>query len=138
MQNIFFNIDENIKYISPKNYLPKIGFQFIDSVEDSKSKIGDPGGFCALWSIWYIDMRLTNIYIERKKLVNHLIKKIKTNNISFKEIIRNYSFPIIEYRDEILKKSNMDINDWINDEYTDENNKLLNNNINIEIEKLNF
>ena len=83
-------------------------------------------------------MRLTNIYIERKKLVNHLIKKIKINNISFKEIIRNYSFPIIEYRDEILKNSNMDINDWINDEYTDENNKLLNKNINIEIEKLNF
>ena len=41
-------------------------------------------------------------------------------NISFKILIRNYSVGITAIRDEILKKSNITINDWQNDQYTDE------------------
>lgn len=112
-------IDENIKYVRPSEYLPKIGFQTIDVFERNKKKIGDPEGFCALWSIWYVDNRLMQKDVDRKELVDTLIRTVKLQNISFKNMIRNYGKNIINIRDKILKKSKMDINDWLNDQYTD-------------------
>lgn len=115
----FKEIDENIKYIKPYQFLPKIGFQLFDIIEKRKKKHGDPMGFCALWGIWYVDMRLTYKDIKRDKLVKILIYLIKKENISFKNMIRNYSGRIIKIRDELLSKSKLDINDWINEQYTD-------------------
>jgi hypothetical protein len=65
-------------------------------------------------------MRLLYKNFDRKKLVSVLIKNIKSQNISFKNMIRNYSNDIVTIRDNILNKSKMDINDWINDQYTNE------------------
>ena len=136
LEQKFKNIDENIKYISPAEFLPKIGFQLFDAIENKKRKIGDPEGYCALWSIWYTDMRLTYKDYDRKKLVKLLLKIIKLNNISFKNMIRNYGKNIIDIRDDILKKSNLDINDWLNDQFTDlQVNNVLNNLI-VEIESI--
>jgi hypothetical protein len=92
----------------------------MDAYENKKKKIGDPSGFCALWSIWYVDMRLTYKDLDRKDLVKLLLKSIRNQNVSYKNMIRNYSKNIIEIRDKVLQKSNMDINDWLNDEYDDE------------------
>ena len=119
LANRFHSIDDTIKYIKPKIFLPKIGFQILDVNEYKKKRIGDPTGFCALWCIWYVDMRLTYADINRSRLVNILIKIIKEKNISFKNLIRNYGQHIINIRDKILKKSDMDINDWLNDQYND-------------------
>jgi ankyrin repeat protein len=118
LESKFKEIDEDIKYIKPYHYLPKIGFQLFDIIEKGKKKIGDPIGFCALWSIWYVDMRLTYSEIPRKKLVKILISLIKRENISFKNMIRNYGYQMITIRDNLLEKVNMNINDWINGQYT--------------------
>ena len=118
-------INENITYIKPSQYLPKIGFQLLDIFETSKKKIGDPGGFCGLWAIWYVDMRLTYSYLDPKTCVYKLIKYIKSQNISVKNMIRNYAVHIIKNRDEILNFANIDINDWLNDNYTDEHLNLI-------------
>lgn len=115
----FKTVDQNIKYVRPHEYIPKIGFQLFDANETKKRKIGDPMGFCALWCIWYVDMRLTYREFDRKKLVDLLIKHIKSQNISFKNMVRNYGAHIVEIRDKILSVSKMDINDWQNDQYTD-------------------
>ncbi len=64
-------------------------------------------------------MRLTYADISRNELVKLLINVIKSQNISFRNMIRNYGKQIMEERDKILQKSQMDINDWINDQYTD-------------------
>jgi ankyrin repeat protein len=119
LENRFKNIDENIKYIRPKEFLPKVGFQLIDVTEGNKKKIGDPEGFCALWCIWYVDMRLTYREFTRKQIVDGLMKTIRAKNVSFRNMIRNYAKVVIEIRDEIFKQSHMDINNWMNDEYTD-------------------
>lgn len=116
----FKSIVEDIKYISPHEYLPKISFQLFEMIEKGKKKIGDPYGFCALWGIWYADNRITYKDISRDKLVNIMINNIREKNISFKRMIRNYSVDIVNMRDEILKKANIDINDWINDQYNDD------------------
>jgi hypothetical protein len=34
-------------------------------------------------------------------------------------MIRNYAKVVIEIRDEIFRQSHIDINNWMNDEYTD-------------------
>jgi ankyrin repeat protein len=125
LKNHFLKFDSKITYIKPKDYMPKIGFQIMDMLEQQNKKIGDPGGFCALWSLWYVDMRLIYKDIDRKLLVDELIKTIKYNKISFKNLIRNYSKNITDLRDNILVKANMDINDWLNDVIT-----------NLQIEKL--
>ena len=116
----FKELNENIKYLKPKDYLPKIGFQLLDIYETKKKKIGDPGGFCALWAVWYVDMRLTYRNLSPEKLVKKLVKSIRTNNISIKNMIRNYAVHIIKSRDEILQSAGLDINNWLNDEYSNE------------------
>lgn len=120
LEKRFKLVDDKLKYIRPHLYLPKIGFQLIDATESSHKKIGDPGGFCALWSLWYTDMRLTYPQIERKKLVKKLMTNMISDNISFRNMIRNYSNHITSIRDTILKKADMDINNWLNDDYTQE------------------
>jgi ankyrin repeat protein len=108
--------DPGFKYFKPIDYLPKIGFQMLDSNEIVNHRnLGDPRGFCALWTIWYTDYRLKYADLEPKKLVNKLIKIIKQNNYSFRKLIRNYSGQITNLRDEYLGKVGININEFLND-----------------------
>ncbi len=118
----FKSIDPDIKYINPREFIPKIGFQIMDTQEENRTRIGDPGGFCALWSIWYVDQRLTYYTYERKKLIKNLFSNIKAQGVSYRNMIRNYARNIIKQRDTLLKMVDIDINDWLNDNYT--NNQL--------------
>lgn len=119
LESRFKIIDENIKYYRPKDFLPKIGFQLMD-IYENRRKIGDPGGFCAVWALWYVDMRLTYRDLTNKELVKVLIRSLRTQNISVKNMIRNYAKNCIEIRDKILSRAGLDINDWINGDYTDD------------------
>lgn len=118
LEEYFKSVDKDIKYIKPQDFIPKIGFQMMDSQEDRQKRIGDPGGFCALWSIWYIDQRLTYYAYDRKTLVKSLFSNIKSQGISYRNLIRNYSRNIISERDKFLKMIDIDVNDWLNDNYT--------------------
>ena len=125
LKDYFSNIFLKLNYINIKNILPKIGFQTLELLEHSKNKqLGDPGGFCAVWCIWYVFNRIKFNDIDNTKLVNKLIQKINLNNLSLKNIIRNFSKQIIIIRDELLQKSDLNIDLWINNSYNDE--KFLN------------
>jgi len=56
--------------------------------------------------------------IPREKIINYIINLIKEQNISYKNLIRNYAFNIIKLRDEILNKANLDINSWLNEDFS--------------------
>jgi ankyrin repeat protein len=117
---LFDKLLPTYKYFKPKDFLPKIGFQQLELSEHYKTrKIGDPGGFCSAWSIWYSDMRIKYNDISREKLVKELINKIKGENISFKHMIRDYTKNITDIRDKYLKKVGLDINNWLNDDFDD-------------------
>lgn len=130
LKDYFSNIFLKLNYINIKDILPKIGFQTLELLEHSKNKqLGDPGGFCAVWCIWYVFNRIKFNDIDNTKLANKLIQKINLNNLSLKNIIRNFSKQIIIIRDELLQKSDLNINLWINNSYDDE--KFLNLTTNI-------
>jgi len=104
----------NYKYFKPNNFLPSIGFQLLENIDENKCKrLGDPNGFCGVWCIWWVYHRIKNIKLDNITLVQNLIKNIKLENKSFKNLIRNFSYYITELRDKTLKKFNIDINDWI-------------------------
>jgi ankyrin repeat protein len=125
--NKFF---DNIVFLKPNNYLPKISFQLYDNIEEEHNKnLGDPDGFCLSWCFWYASEKSKYINIPSEQLVNKLIITIKRNNLSFRSIIRNFTKLITDIRDDLLKQNNIDINDWINNNVTNELIKQVNNDI---------
>tara|TARA_A100001015_G_scaffold321056_1_gene449881 strand:- start:453 stop:2603 length:2151 start_codon:yes stop_codon:yes gene_type:complete len=117
----FKKFNSKIEYLKPSDYLPTIGFQIIENLENDRcKKIGDPNGFCTVWCIWYCYQKLLNINIPSDVLVNELINNIKLEGKSFKNLIRNFSKNISEYRDTFLKKVNLNIDDWILSNYGEE------------------
>ena len=120
--------DTSLKYIKPTDYLPYVGFQTISNENNLlNQKVGDFGGFCLAWCIWYIETRISNINIEPKTLVNKLISRLNNKNIKFSEYIRNYSHKINNCRIEYLLNIGID-KKMISNLYFDNNTeKLLTN-----------
>jgi ankyrin repeat protein len=116
LENYFAEKFKDVKFFKPRSYEMNIGFQTMEIVDINK-KIGDPGGFCAAWSLWWVYQRIKNENIERKKLFLQLVKNIRRNNLSFKNVIRSFSKLIIDIRDSLLKKVSLDINKWLNDDF---------------------
>lgn len=118
--------NDSLRYLVPKDYLPKFGFQRFDIMEESFNKnIGDPNGFCTLWCIWYLDFRLKYINIKPYKIIRKLINQVKFNNLSFRNVIRNYSKHIIDLRDSYLNLIGRNVNDYINYKITKSEKQIL-------------
>jgi len=124
--NYLFDSGLEFEYFKPKDYLPYIGFQIKEINELKSDYIGDPNGFCALWCNWWADLRLSNPEIPRKKLVKYVNKELINGKYSYKKLIRDYSWYIINIRDKLFSKANTNINEWINDTISDKNIELLN------------
>ena len=118
MLKMYFEKHFDYIYISPKETQQIIGFQSLEIYENDKmKKIGDPGGFCVGWCIWYVEQR-TAYNIHPLKLAKKLIIKIRSKNISFKKLIRLYANNILKTRDIILDQLKIDINDIRNNNIT--------------------
>ena len=121
IENFFKKYFKKIIYLTPNKYQNKIGPQLIDTLETKNKKfIGDPNGFCASWCVWYIDNRIKYIDLQSNIMLNKLINYIKLKNLQIRQVIRNYSKNITDMRDGYLFKINIDINDWLNDNLTDD------------------
>ena len=124
--NKFSHLLPDYKYYKPSDYLPEIGLQMLETLEDEKcKKLGDPNGFCAVWCIWWAHMKIKNKKITSNILINELIARIKLDNKSFKDIVRNFSQKITSIRDLYLEKYNLTIDDWMINNYSaDDLNKI--------------
>jgi ankyrin repeat protein len=124
IESMIKQFEPDIQYYAPHKFLPAISFQILENLETSKcKKIGDPNGFCGVWCTWWIYQRMLNIDNKKMNLTNianELIKRLKFDNYSFKGLIRNFSKKITEIRDEYLKKQNLDINNWIVGNYSED------------------
>jgi len=103
-------IYSELNYITPKDGSPRISFQRYESIE-SFTKISDPRGYCGAWCAWYAYQRI-NSGLVMKKLIPKLLQKIRGNNLSFKEVIRNYANLMASIRDKLFKRSKIELEDW--------------------------
>jgi hypothetical protein len=92
------------KYLRPKDFLTKPGYQLISNEGLDNLKAGDFGGFCLGWCIWYIEHRLKNSKVNSKVLNEKTIEKMLRLDDSFLEYIRNYSNKLFDIKLDILKK----------------------------------
>jgi ankyrin repeat protein len=136
LKNLIDSYKLNLKYVGPHEYLNKIGFQLKEIYESKNDYIGDPNGFCALWSLWWTEIRIKYSNIPIKKLVKMLNKELI--NKSYKEIIRNYSSYITNYRDKLLLRSDISINELLNEKITSKQAITINNVIIKDIEDITF
>lgn len=94
------------KYYSPVKYCAP-GFQDIQSIEQLE-RIGDPGGFCMIWALWYVNLRLKNPKLDRKLVVNKALFEFNKKDTSRTTFIRNYANFIINKKYKMLKNFTKD------------------------------
>ena len=69
-------MDKDIKIILPKDYLYDTGFQNISN-DSLNIRLGDPGGFCLAWSLWFLELKLNNPDEDNHLLVKNAFDNIK-------------------------------------------------------------
>ena len=92
-----FNVLWGLTYISPDTFSPNFGPQYFETYLDET-------GYCATWSLWYIDLRLTYPDMPREKLSHKMYTKLYTllNKKELETYLVNYakqvySFMLIEF-----------------------------------------
>ena len=116
-------------------FLPVIGFQSLEAIENKViKKVGGPGGFCVGWCLWYLEQR-GKYLVSPMKLARKLIIKIKSKNISFLNLIRDYTEDLLNIRNDILNKLNITIIEVINNKIRPEQVKELEKLVKIEVLK---
>lgn len=94
-----------LQYYVPGRYFPVAGFQTLsDESNLLNQKLGDFGGYCLAWSLWYVEHRLNNTNVQPKTLVRKTINKFNGMMLKPNEYIRNYANYINKYRVKWLKE----------------------------------
>lgn len=94
-----------LKYLKPQDYLPRPGYQLLSNENNIyNQKVGDFGGFCLGWCIWYVEHRLKNNKIDVITLNKKTLEKLLRLDDSLNEFIRNYSNKLFDEKYKILKK----------------------------------
>jgi hypothetical protein len=102
--------DIDLKYKKPKDFIQQKGFQELEEVQID-DRLGsvrrdDYRGYCGMWSIWFVDMRMRNPEMSSKELLALSLKKMKGKN--FRKFIRNYTNFLVEMRKIIMEKTDKD------------------------------
>ena len=98
----------NLKYYHPGKYFPVAGFQTIsDENNVFNQKMGDFGGYCLAWCLWYIEHRIKNKKIDPEGLIRKTLNKFRAMNLTPNEYIRNYANKVNKKRIEWLKSINV-------------------------------
>ena len=117
-KQFLLNLDNQLKKLFP-NYKFNLLSDFtpfemmVQDIEEMhlKMKIKTPRqkedafGYCADWSIWYSEMKLKYPNLDREKLITKSIDLLVKNKHSLRTFIRSYSFQIMKFRNNLLKKN---------------------------------
>lgn len=74
-------------YFQPDDYCPLI--PIFQSKELDEIPGRDVRGNCAVWRLWYVNVRLANPYLERKELIELAVAKLKNMGNLYK-FIKSY------------------------------------------------
>jgi hypothetical protein len=89
------------------------------------TKPGDFGGFCLAWCLWYIEHRIINYKCTQKELFPKIIDKLLTIEDKLSIYIRNYANYINKYRLDLLLKIGIPKNKLTNEEFEEDEIKLI-------------
>ena len=89
-------LSSKIKYINPSSVCP-MGLQTLHEKTETHHT-----GFCGLWTIWYLDLRLSYPDVPSDKLLKIASKHLK--ELGFTTFIYNYSRFVINFTKEFKKK----------------------------------
>jgi hypothetical protein len=82
IHNMLKEIYGDIKYHDPDSYLSDLKFQLADGEDLYENKnLGDPGGYCLAWTIWFMDLVLSNPNKDVRTLVKTFFDKKVINKI---------------------------------------------------------
>jgi hypothetical protein len=103
----FKEIFPTFLYYAPTNYMKPLSFQHLSNETSGLNrKIGDVGGFCLAWTLWFLELYLNNRYANLKHLVSNSIKKIIDTKSLFSEYIRSYANKLTIFRTKLLNEIN--------------------------------
>jgi hypothetical protein len=135
IETVLFNTFENDFGLEIKNIykptsicLQQKGIQGLqeDEVYTNKIKaiLGGNIGFCSMYSLLYLDSRLSHPNKEPSEIINMIIKKAQTKGISLTKMIVEYTYNLQKIQKEITK--DLEHKDQINIiyEYEEEEKKL--------------
>jgi hypothetical protein len=96
------------KFYPPTTFCPQPPFQVKDEEEKNKNMFeGYYGGFCFSWSMWYIDLRLSNINKSRNEILESAHRTLNATN-SFHKFIGNYTAFILTLDSNLQKASDLE------------------------------
>lgn len=90
-------------YKPPKLSCPFLGLQELQANEKLEHTL-DPGGFCATWSLFVIDLVLRNPRKDLKNLQLMALKRFQKNNKELTTFIRNFSSFVIKEKKKLFNK----------------------------------
>lgn len=82
-----------VKYLAPLDYCPKFRIFQAKELDDIPGK--DLRGNCAIWRLWYINVRMANPHLKRKEAVLLAARKLQQTGSLYK-FIKSYHAYIIE------------------------------------------
>lgn len=101
--------NNNVKYYPPSTICPIPGPQARENIYEAFDiEPTDPFGFCVIWSMWYVDLRLANPHVDRTNLIQQAMQTMINNDISFKKFIRTYANNLVKYAKYIEKEFTVD------------------------------
>ena len=116
MQLIEYNLDKKIKYNDPNSFLTGINFQMVSGEEYNKT-LGDPIGYCVAWSIWFVELVVSNPDKNVNNLIKEFLNKKEINEILsekegkqiestsyYQDFIRIYAHKLDDEKNKILNK----------------------------------
>jgi hypothetical protein len=100
-------------YIKASQFCPKLGVQTREELQGAYKQVGDPIGFCAFWSLWYVDRRLKYPNLAPSELMKKLTKQLG-NITNLKQFIRNFAQFIDNEKRRIVQKTRdyINANEW--------------------------
>lgn len=116
MKELLEEVYGKITYNNPSDYLSGLNFQMVDGEDYTITKnLGDPGGYCLAWTLWFVDIVLShqdkNVKYIMKNFFNRKdISKILSEEIGedinstnyYLDFIRRYAQKLDEEKNHIL------------------------------------
>lgn len=94
LEKLLVSVYGTITYHDPESYLFGLQFQLIGREEQKKNQnLGDPGGYCLAWTIWFIDTVLSNPDDNVSDIMKNFFDREVIDDIISREEVSKYAHP---------------------------------------------